>query len=179
MSKEIDNLRQLFNERLRQSGTINFYGEVIAVDEATRTCTVEMNNIHYENILLYSIEKSDLKGFVMIPEIGSIVLVSKIMDERYFVSMFSEISKIIYTVSNIIIQTSEEGCTIKANDSIIKTTPGGITIDKGKSGLKKTLNDLLDAIMKLTVSTAVGPSSVPINNPEFLKIKQDLVNYLE
>ena len=179
MSKEIDNIRQQFHALLRQAGTSNFYGKVTAVNESARTCTVEMDSIPYENVLLYSLEKPDLKGFVMIPEIGSTVLVSRVMDERYFVSMFSGVSRIIYLVSDIAIQTDEEGCSIKAKDTIVKVTPGGITVDKGKSGLKKTLNDLLDAIMKLTVPTAVGPSSVPVNTPDFVKIKQDLENYLE
>ena len=54
-----------------------------------------------------------------------------------------------------------------------------MTFVRGGSGLKKTLESLIDAIVKLTVTTGVGPSGTPINAPDFMKVKQDLSNYLE
>ena len=49
----------------------------------------------------------------------------------------------------------------------------------GGAGLKKTLGELIDAIMKLTVPTGVGPSGTPINAADFVKVKQGLNDYLE
>ena len=34
-------------------------------------------------------------------------------------------------------------------------------------------------ICKLTVQTAVGPSSTPINTPEFQRLKKEVSNYME
>ena len=69
--------------------------------------------------------------------------------------------------------------TIQAGQATIKTTTGGLTLTKGSSGLKKTLNDLLAAIQKLTVTTSLGPSGPPINMADFIKVQKELSNYLE
>lgn len=76
--------------------------------------------------------------------------------------------------------THETGAlTMVSDQSTIKITTGGLTLAKGGSGLKKTLEQLLDGICALTVPTAVGPSGVPINIATFQKIKADLPNYME
>lgn len=76
--------------------------------------------------------------------------------------------------------THEAGAlTMVSDQSTIKITTGGLTLTKGGSGLKKTLEQLLDGICALTVPTAVGPSGVPINLSTFQQIKADLPNYME
>lgn len=72
-----------------------------------------------------------------------------------------------------------EALTLLSDQTTVKITTGGLTLTKGSSGLKKTLDDLLTAIQKLTVTTGVGPSGPPINIADFVKVQQDLSNYLE
>ncbi|KAA6327236.1 hypothetical protein EZS27_023761 [termite gut metagenome] len=72
-----------------------------------------------------------------------------------------------------------EALTLVSDQAAIKITTGGLTLKKGGSGLKNTLNDLLTAIQKLTVPTGVGPSGPPINLADFTKVQQDLSNYME
>jgi len=48
---------------------------------------------------------------------------------------------------------------------------GKITIGNGTIDLLDLVDQMIDAIMALTVGTALGPSSVPINIASFLKIK--------
>lgn len=72
-----------------------------------------------------------------------------------------------------------EALTLLSDQATIKMTTGGLTLKKGGSGLKKTLDKMLDGICQLTVPTAVGPSGVPINVTTFQQIKADLPNYLE
>lgn len=72
-----------------------------------------------------------------------------------------------------------EALTLLSDQATIKITTGGLTLKKGGSGLKKTLDKMLDGICQLTVPTAVGPSGVPINAATFQQIKADLPNYLE
>ena len=72
-----------------------------------------------------------------------------------------------------------EALTLLSDEATIKITTGGLTLKKGGSGLKKTLDKMLDGICQLTVPTAVGPSGVPINASMFQQIKADLPNYLE
>lgn len=73
-----------------------------------------------------------------------------------------------------------EGLLMQHEDgSIIRITSAGITIVKGGSGLKKTLDDLLAALIAHTHTTGVGPSGPPINVTDFQTIKQDIPNYME
>ena len=72
-----------------------------------------------------------------------------------------------------------EALTLLSDQATIKITTGGLTLKKGGSGLKKTLDKMLDGICQLTVPTALGPSGVPINLATFQQIKADLLNYLE
>lgn len=73
----------------------------------------------------------------------------------------------------------------KANISILegpslKMTQKGFTFNFGDDfSLKKTLTQILDAILQLTVTTGVGPSGTPINAQTFTDIKNSLDNYLE
>lgn len=73
----------------------------------------------------------------------------------------------------------------KVNISILegpslKMTQKGFTFNFGDDfSLKKTLTQILDAILQLTVTTGVGPSGTPINAQTFTDIKNSLDNYLE
>lgn len=192
-----EEIRRMFDRRLQEAAETVFYGEVSAVDEEARTCTVVMEDIPYENVLLYAVENTELKGQVLIPRIGSTVLVERIANDRYFVAMFSEVEKVLLTIrektkaeiseENISIQAGDkttvtvdaENCLLQVGESMVKATEKGLTFVKGGAGLKKTLEKLIDAITKLTVTTGVGPSGVPINAADFIKIKQGLNDYLE
>ena len=187
----------MFERRLQEAAETVFYGEVSAVNEGSRTCTVVMEDIPYENVLLYAVENTELKGQVLIPRIGSTVLVERIANDRYFVVMFSEIDKVLLTIGektkaeiseeNISIQTGDkttvtvdaQNCLLQVGESMVKATEKGLTFVKGGAGLKKTLEELIDAITKLTVTTGVGPSGVPVNVADFIKIKQGLNDFLE
>jgi len=72
-----------------------------------------------------------------------------------------------------------ESLTLVSDQSTVRITTGGLTLKKGGSGLKKTLESILDGICQLTVPTGVGPSGVPINSAVFQQIKADLPNYME
>lgn len=73
----------------------------------------------------------------------------------------------------------------KVNISIVegpslKMTQKGFTFNFGDDfSLKKSLTQILDAILQLTVTTGVGPSGTPINAQTFTDIKNSLDNYLE
>ena len=69
--------------------------------------------------------------------------------------------------------------TVTADSTIVKASTAGVTITRGSSGLKRTLEQILDGICALTVPTAVGPSGDPINITTFQQIKADLPNYME
>jgi hypothetical protein len=65
--------------------------------------------------------------------------------------------------------------TIGANVTLNPT--GLISIKNSASSLKGIIDKILDAISKLTVTTANGPSGTPINAAEFSAIKVELATY--
>ncbi len=165
-----DRLRQILAGRLADAGMTSFYGEVVKVDEEERTCDVKVGNIIREKVLLYFIHDPEKKlppkkGWWFVPKKDSLVLVTRVdaAGKRLRVSMFSEIDKVICTSGETEFSVGKEG----------------YKLNRGQSGLHKTLSDLCAALEQLTVTTAMGPSGPPINIAAFTKIKLELNNYLE
>jgi len=178
MSREMDNLRQKFAGRLSAAGMSSFYGTVEAIDEEMRTCTVRIGGVVRSGVLLYLLHDPERKeppkkGWWFVPKKESTVLVTKVdgAGTRLRVEMFSEIEKVMLTMG-------DESVGETALEFSI-TKDGGYKLNRGGSGLRKTLTDLCSAIEKLTVTTAMGPSGTPTNAAAFTKIKQELNDYLE
>lgn len=198
MSKDIDDLRRKVLAKGGEMGDLVFQGIVTAVDENEFTCTVKCDDlVDYFDVRLRGLVKPELKGFAFIPSVNSTVLVCRIgRSNELFVCQYTEIDKVIFTSGDVSLTCDQEkievlkgdklsvlidaeSITMKADQATIKAGTGGLTLTKGSSGLKKTLDDLLTAILALTVTTGVGPSGTPINAADFTKIQSDLSNYLE
>lgn len=157
-------IKRLFSQRLREASRTSFLATVKTVNADDCVCVVETEDgISYDEVLLRAVTGVD-KGILIVPTVGSHVMVSRIGgSNELYVSMFSEIDNV-----GILIKDAEYTITDK-----------GYRMNVGSSGLKKSLTDLIDAITKMTVTTGVGPSGTPINAADFIKIKQDLNNFLE
>lgn len=101
---------------------------------------------------------------LLIPKVGSIVLVAKIENsDEYLVVAVEEITEQRIQIGTVTFKITDEG----------------FLIQKGGETLKKIFDDLLEEIKKLTVNTNVGPSSVPINILAFETIKTRVNNFLQ
>lgn len=99
--KSIDGLRRQFNERLSQASGDTFYATIESVDEKTRTCTVAIEGVTFDEVMLYAVADDKLKGFCFVPKADSTVLVSRIAGSNMmFVAMFSEVDKVLLTVGD-------------------------------------------------------------------------------
>lgn len=196
MSKDLQELRErLFG---KSGDSVIFQAAVKEVDEETFSCTVLVDDaVNYFDVRLRGLVNAELQGIALIPKIESTVLVCRIGNSNeLFVCQYTEIDKVILTSGDVSLTLDQdkiellkgedvsvfmnaESLTVKAGEATIKTTTGGLTLTKGSSGLKKTLDNLLTAIQKLTVTTGVGPSGPPINIADFVTVQQDLSNYLE
>lgn len=125
------------------------------------------------------------------------VLVCRIGESNeLFVCQYTEIDKVFLTTGDVSLTVDKEtirlskadkvaatidagSLTLRVEQATVRVTTNGVTLSRGNSGLKKTLDDLITAIRKLTVTTGVGPSGPPVNMADFVKIQQDLNNYLE
>lgn len=198
MSKDIENIRRSMQQGAGTGADAVFQAVVSKVDEKKFTCEVKRSNeVSYFNVRLRGLVNPDLKGIALIPAIGSTVLVCRIGNSnQLFVCQYTEVDKLFFTSGdfsltcdqdkvellkgdNLSVTADAESIKMKAGQATVKATTGGLTLSKGSSGLKKTLNDLLTAIQSLTVTTGVGPSGPPINIQDFIKVQQELSNYLE
>lgn len=84
-------------------------------------------------------------------------------------------------VVNDKVKVLQEGTalTVTADETTVKASTSGVTITRSGSGLKKTLDDMLAAILAHTHPCACGSTAVPANAANFASIKADLPNYLE
>lgn len=198
MSKDIENIRRTLQQGASAGTDTVFQAVVSKVDEEKFTCQVKRSNdVSYFNVRLRGLVNPDLKGIALIPAIGSTVLVCRIGNSnQLFVCQYTEVDKLLFTSGDfsltcdrdkvellkgdkLSVTADAESITMKAGQATVKATTGGLTLSKGSSGLKKTLNDLLTAIQRLTVTTGVGPSGPPINIQDFITVQQELSNYLE
>lgn len=90
-------------EILQEFAQLAFNGEkiysniakVVSVDQAEKTCSVDViNGPNIEDVRLQQL--SDDNGFLVVPSIGSLVIISWTDKTTAFVSMFSQIDSIIY-----------------------------------------------------------------------------------
>ncbi len=121
-------------------------GKVQSVNEQDMTCEVAIEGHAKRTGVRLRAIISGTDGFVVIPQVGSYVLVA-LIDNR--------------PESSVVLATS--------------TVSGFIMKSQGES-LKKIIADLIDAINQITVNvTSPGnPSGMPINAAAFIAIKQRL-----
>lgn len=161
-----DQVKAAIARKFRRIGSQAFFARVKGVDVDQRTCVMytDSDDFIYEDVLLYGCTNPDMKGIVTIPKVDSQVVVARLMgSDNLYVVQYSEVEKVLITIG----------------ESTFTMTENGFTLTKENCGLLATLTALCDTISKLTVSTAVGPSSVPINVADFAEIKNDLTKYLE
>lgn len=171
MNRDIEDIRRALRENTNGADPV-FQARVLEVDETEFTCTVKQDErVEYTDVRLRAIVDGGLKGLAFIPKPGSWVLVGRIgKSNELYVAQFSEIDKIVFT---------GDRAEIKIGETAFRISEKGTLIKKGRSGLKKTLDDLLTALGQLTVTTPNGPSGTPMNAAAFSKIKAELSTYLE
>jgi hypothetical protein len=178
--KKIEQLSKSLNSRMRQAAAVTFDAFVLEVDEPQRTCKVETTKgITYENVALFAVKDKLLKGVCLVPKIHSKVLVSRIGGSNMlYVASYSAIDRVIMSIND---QQRDEDYNIAKPEKNICTfemSVNGFKMFRNTAGLKKTLSDLCDAIMWLTVTTNTGQSGTPINATKFAEIKNELNQYL-
>ncbi len=186
MSKEINELRRMLHDRMREAGAQYRYGTVKKVDAELRTCDVQIEGIVFEGVLLYALEKDDLKGFVALPKVNSTVIVTTgAGGKRLLVAMFSEIDKVIFTAGDKVSfscdgETAEytnDKIRMKAADNQVEVEADKIIFNGGKNyglinieQITGKLNELIDAHNNHTHilpsgQVVVAGSATTQNNP--------------
>lgn len=141
----------------RQTVTL-FPAVVTAYDAAKRTVTVEdADDLTLYDVLLTPVDGSANSKLFIQPTIGSVVLVGNVgnSEGRYEVLAFSKADKVRAIMGQVSIEASA----------------AGVQVAFGEDTLKTMLNDLIDQIKLITVTTSGGPSGTPLNAALFDLIK--------
>ena len=173
--KEIREVRMMLSERLRNAAKAAMYGTVKSVDENARTCDVQIGGIVYEGVLLYSVEKENLGGRVLIPKRESAVIVARIdASDRLYVALFSEIDKVVFTLGDQVTMTCD-GERIEASAPKIVLNGGELGGLINIEPLTRKINDLIEAFNTHTHTipsgaVAVTGSASAQNNPKPVEV---------
>ena len=165
MSGEADiiELRRRLSGIGRAPGGETFPATVRGVDGDRRTCTVEAEDVTYDDVLLYAVADAGRRGFCFLPAVGSIVLVSRLGgSNELYVAMFSEVDEVRLSVG----------------ESSFSMTAEGFAAGRGGSGLRSTPGTAHRRDMRAHGDDRDGAFGPPINAADFMQIKEDLKNYL-
>lgn len=112
-------LNLLIDRRIRESSLYSKTGTIKSVSESNRTCTVTIDNVDYQNILLQG-TIGLASGLVQIPSIGSQVKVSFLSGTAGFISMFSQLDKIIIDTNLVQFNGGANNGIIKIDSNVTK-----------------------------------------------------------
>lgn len=153
-----------------------------------RTCDVTpLDGAPIKEVRLNTVVGQQM-GIVITPVVGSTVLVTSLSQLDAFVSMYSEIEKIEIVMGSHVIVVDPQSFNIDLDGQTISMAGEGLavslkdgkfTFENNSYSIKDGLNDLIDAITKITVPTGTGPSGTPVNATDFVKIKQYLTKLMK
>jgi hypothetical protein len=156
-------LKEITDPNGKQS--VVFPAEVVSI--SGNTCVVKVDNLELSDVRLKSVVDNETEQLLVTPEIGSFVLVVDLSNGEYRDLAVIKYSK----VTEINIKTT-------TNDFEVAMAKGKISIKNNNYSLKEAFDDIIDALGRLTVTTGVGPSGIPINKAEFDAVKTQLNNLL-
>lgn len=127
-------------------------------------------------------------GFLLVPKVGSQVTVMSSPRHQYFIVQYSALESYTFTsntshnvsVNKNSITVGKENVALTVNNGATINVTDKIKIQNEIDNLVDILSDLCLAISVLTVgcSSPGSPSSVPVNNTDFIQIGQRIKNLL-
>lgn len=196
MSRELEEIRDGLHKFSMKRGPAAIMPALVkAVNEDDNTISVVFSDeVAIDDVRLRSVVKNGNK-VVKYPKLESVVLVGAIENsDEYACLAMEEVDKVLYVIDNAKVETTADGhliqvnntkiettddsCLIQKNNTKVEVSDDGVLVSKSSETLKKIMDDLLNAIMLLTVNTNVGPSSVPVNVTDFVNIKTRVDQFL-
>jgi phage gp45-like len=145
--------------------------KVIAVDKAERTCAVEPANGDAEiyDVRLQAVI-SGSNGFVLIPKVGSDVIVTFLGKETAHVTMVAEVESFSLIVDKQELLYDNKGLSVKSSSSDLKTEFNNVV---------NCISSLVDILVKFQLTTNVGATIAVMPNiiAELQQQKANLAQY--
>lgn len=159
-----DKLATLFKQAGKQDTDTSIM-TVTAVDRSEGTCSCNDGDIEHTDVRLSAIIDDSKQKFLLIPKVGSTVLVTPI-DQDYnmqFVSACSEIEELALVIEQCEFKVDKEGFLLK----------------KENETLRGLMVDLLKAIRAMKFTTNAGPTIKLINSQSFIDIEERFKGFLK
>jgi len=144
-------------------------GDIFAYAKVTKitgdTCSVDIGGLELTKVRLKATDDGASDKFVIYPTVGSqVVVCANHGDLRdLFVCKVDDPEKILYKHKKVTV-------IIDSKNNEINLEGAKFTIKNDQENLKTLVSDLVNEIMKLTVTTGTGPSGTPINIQEFVDL---------
>lgn len=152
-------IKDIFSEMKQGVPVQVVVAKVESVDKKSSTCDLVVEGrADRPEARLRAVMDSSATGLIILPKKGSYVLAGLIGNkpESSFVCGYSDIDEVFIDIPS----------------SQMRVDKNGFLIKTGSNSLSGLISDLLDALMKLTVTTGTGPSGTPININDFITLKQ-------
>lgn len=184
MSDPKHELQQALNEFVFRRQTIAvFPAQVKSVNETDLTCDVEDSELEIYDVRLRATVDGADDGFVLLPAVGSWVLVGNIGNSpgEYAVILASEITKAAFKVGQSTWLIDEDTVTAQRGFTAVKVESDGVRIERNSVSLKTAIDSLIDQIKLITVTCAApgAPSTPPLNFAAFDAIKIQIDSILK
>jgi hypothetical protein len=167
----MDSTRQLqealhrFVKDRTQAGA--FPAHVKAVNSTALTCDVEgPDSLEVFDVRLRAALDGDDRGIIMLPKVGSSVLVAPLGNTDHYVAMWSEVDSVAVAVGmDTDWSVDTDGVFLSKSGTKVEVAAGGVKIERGGISLKSALDELIEAVKTITVTCAApgAPSTVPLN----------------
>ncbi len=132
--------------------------QAVVVEAGDTFCKVKLtdNDLELEEVM-FSATEENTNGFILIPRQETNVLIGTIGGDEnslYVVAM-DEVQKVKLVIEGETLIIDKDGFNMELSN-------GKVTVKNSTSDLKQLLTDVVDMVMQLTVSTAVGESGTPL-----------------
>ena len=121
-------------------------------------CSVKLASDLVLSSVRYTSTDSAMSGLIIIPKVGSNCLIGYIGNDenRAYLISADEVTKVDVKIGK------STNVTIDKDGVDIKMTNGKLKIENNENSLRALMEDVLDIVSKITVSTGTGPSGTPL-----------------
>ena len=147
-------------------------GIVLTVKE--KSADVEVDGLVYYDVQLQAIADGSGKSFLCYPKQNTKCLIANIEHgERYYMLASDEVEKIVADIQGGKMVLDSDGFQYEKGNATFSVNNGKVTIKSGSNSLGDLIDELLTAILSLTVTTTTptNPTSTPINFADFATLK--------
>lgn len=146
-------------------------GTVLSVSDDV-TADVEVDGLTYHDVQLQAVQNGSGKSLVLVPSSKTKCLIGSIENgDRFYMLACDEIEKVIAKIQGADLLIDNNGLSYQKNTTKFVVEGDSVEIKVGANSLGSLIDELISAILKITVNAAGVATTTPTNSPEFVILK--------